>query len=38
LLALREFSARQSWNIYREYVDQVTGAISPSDNESEAQQ
>ena len=29
LLALREFAARQHWNISREYVDQVTGA---SDN------
>ena len=29
MLALREFAARQHWNISREYVDQVTGA---SDN------
>jgi len=26
LLALREFAAKQDWNLYREYVDQVTGS------------
>jgi DNA invertase Pin-like site-specific DNA recombinase len=26
LLALREFAAKQGWNLYREYVDQVTGS------------
>src|SRR3974390_2849509 len=26
LLALREFAAKQGWIIYREYIDQVTGA------------
>lgn len=35
LLALREFAARQHWNISREYVDQVTGA---SDNRPQFQQ
>jgi DNA invertase Pin-like site-specific DNA recombinase len=26
LLTLREFAAKQGWNLYREYVDQVTGS------------
>jgi len=26
LLALREFASKQGWNLYREYVDQVTGS------------